>query len=1415
MLAQFDKIGVDKNYYEFLKSIEMASAVQFFKKQNLVKIYLKNHDLLPYRCYSELVSKYQSYLNYTVDIYIDTTNKDYKIVDLNDYINNFVESRYFNSVNIVKEDSGFVFEVYNEDVLDYFNDIKHELSKYLNRVGFTDSFNYEMVDLPKDEVRIAESKTRSPQEVLASYNLTDISKLEVNNKTVNIAGFCYGYDFRLLNSKRMRKPSILESFFVADLNGSAIKCSKFTDVDSPKLSLKNKGYYVLTGEVEVNRFDSKLDFRVSSIKLIEDLFIEKDDAELTRVELHSHTKMSDMDGVSDTFEMIDTAYKMGLSGIAITDHCNVQSYPDMYKAYKKIKKSNPESKFKIIYGLESYVSDPILNLINFKCDGKLSDLEYIILDLETTGLSARYDEIIEFGAIKYRDGNVVDTIQMFINPKIDIPYFISNKTNINNQMVENSPSFKEVAKTITDFIGDGVIVAHNASFDFHFLNESLRKNNLPELNNNVIDTLGLSRNLLTDRRYFSLGRVAKFYGITYEDDAAHRADYDCEVLLRVLIKLFETLNELGIDTLAKLNNFLSEDYIKRANRNHVTMLVKNQEGLKDIFQLVSQANTKYIANEPRLTKEAINKLRSNILIGSSCINNELIETAINGTQKQLEKLIEFYDYIELQPLEAYSPLIARTVIKDNKQLELILNNLVKTAEKFGKMVVVTGDAHYSFKYQKTFREIYVSAKGLGGVTHPLFIRDDIIRANNPIPDAHLKTTRYMLDSFKFLGEEKAYQYVVKNTHMIADKIEVVRPIKDDLYPPTYENNAELLKDLCYKNAYKQYGNPLPSLVSERLERELNDIIGNGFSVVYYISHLLVKKSMEDGRLVGSRGSVGSSFVATMAEITEVNPLIPHYWCPKCHFSEFFDDGVYKSGYDLPNKKCPKCDSDLKYDGQDIPFETFLGFKGDKIPDIDLNFMGDYQETAHNYIREIFGSEFVYRAGTISTVQLNTAFGYVKGYYESLKMPEPSAAYINFLAENCTGTKRTTGQHPGGIVVIPNDLEYRDFTPIQFPANDSSSKWMTTHFDYNEIHDNLLKFDILGHQDPAAMYMFKRITGIDPVTLPLNDKKVIGLFSNTDSLDLLDDKFKEVNGALGLPEFGTTFVRGILSAAKPTKVSELIAISGISHGTGNWNDNADNLVKNKVATLDEVIGCRDDIMLYLISKGVDPKLSFDIMESIRKGKGIRVEDLKVLKEKNVAQWYIDSAKKIEYLFPKAHAVAYVLMCLRVAWYKVYMPIAFYAVYFTLRCKAYDIEAMHKGREAVENRIASIRSMMAVKELSSSVTKKDKDLLDVFDVCLEMFSRGYSIGNISIDHSHSTDFIINPENNKELIPPFISVDGLGENVAYEIVTQREKSKFISQKDLTKRAGVNNTVMAKLKQMNCLNGLPVDDQLSLFDF
>ncbi|WP_434341924.1 PolC-type DNA polymerase III [Mycoplasma putrefaciens] len=1284
-------------------------------------------------------------------------------------------------------------------------------------------------------------KTSSKQlrVTLEKPSYQSLADVEPNAQNIVINGMVINKEVRV--SKTGRK------IFYLDLtdNKSSIRCVYFSKsdklsefdelteeelnsdhVDELKQNKIDIGDWVsFKGKTSFSEYDQEQVFYIDSYtKIKKEFSFRSDEEKIKRVELHTHTKMSVMDAVSEPKDYLKLIESWNWKAIAFTDHTNVQAFPEIYKALKAINKNKTtDNKIKAIYGLEANVLNRDLWYVKNPQNHNLRNCKMVFFDLETTGLSPELDEIIEFGAIIFdtKTGERKE-IDILIKPKKPLKQFTKELTNITDQMLENKPSIEQAFAEIYDVIKDGVLLAHNANFDFNFLSSWAKKLGYPPLTNTIIDTLSVARVIFPELKNHRLETLAKKTGVYYDARVAHRGNYDADILAEVYERMISHVRKsINIDLdrdwnkINPLSDLQNINYHKNKGY-HVNILVKNQKGLKELYKLVSKSHTQTFLSAPKLFKDELMQIKknNNLLFSSSCVNGEIFELARTGTFDSLAQAIQFYDYIEIQPISVYKHLLQNDSL-DLEQLKTILKLIISIAKQQNKLVVATSDAHYTEPELKQIREVYINSKGLGGAPHPLYDRKRKIK---DFPDQHLRTTKEMLDEFAWLEDkELIYQIVVLNTNKIAEMIDDdITPIKDGLFTPKIDNVDEKLKQKCYQTAREMYGEALPEIVQNRLEKELNSIIKHGFAIVYWISHLLVKKSLEDGYLVGSRGSVGSSFVATTSKITEVNPLKAHYRCTNCKYSDFDTDPIYKCGYDLPEKKCPKCHNKLIGDGHDIPFETFLGFDGDKVPDIDLNFSGEYQPIAHNFTKKMFGNDNVFRAGTISTVAEKTAFGYVKTFFEENKSHEemPRKVEINRLAKLAEGVKRTTGQHPGGIIILPKEFEIEDFTPVNYPADDTTSSWKTTHFDFHSIHDNLLKMDILGHVDPTALRMLRDITSIDPLTIPINDQKVYSLFCGLDELKITSEQINgEITGAIGIPEFGTGFVRAMLRETKPKTFADLVQISGLSHGTDVWLGNARELIKENKANISTVIGCRDDIMVYLLSMGLDNSLSFTIMESVRKGKGLKKEWIEIMKQHNVPDWYIDSCLKIKYMFPKAHATAYVLMAYRIAWYKIYYPAEYYATFLSTRADAFDLETALGGYSAV---LTKIRQQEQRVRNGEKLSKKDEDLAIVYEVLLEMFARGIKFSNINFEKSQATRFVVDnlDDGTKTLIPPFNVIDSLGETVAISIINARKEKRISSVKDLKNRTQITQTQFKKFDELGILDSLAVDEQLA-FDF
>jgi DNA polymerase III subunit alpha, Gram-positive type len=1209
-----------------------------------------------------------------------------------------------------------------------------------------------------------------------------IEEIVDEERRVFVEGFVF-----FAETKELRSGRTLLTFKITDYTSSIlVKMFSRDKEDAEILGRVKKGIWLRArGSVQNDTFVRDLVMMANDLNEIKPV-VRKDTApaDEKRVELHLHTPMSQMDAVSSVGDLVAQAKKWGHKAIAITDHAVAQSFPEAYHAGQK-------NDVKILYGVEVNLVDDGVPITYNDAHRSLADDTFVVFDVETTGLSAVYDTIIELAAVKIKNGEIIDRFESFAKAHRPLSSTIIDLTGITDDTLKNAPEVEDVLKNFQQWAGDGILVAHNASFDMGFLNVGYQKMGINKASNPVIDTLELARFLYPEFKNHRLNTLAKKFDV--ELTQHHRAIYDTEATGYILLKLLKDANNQGIEFHDQFNDNMGKGgAYKRARPFHCTLLAQTEVGLKNLFKLVSMAHIDYFYRVPRIPRSKLQLYRDGILVGSGCNKGEVFEGMMQKGPEEVEEIAKFYDYLEVQPKDVYAHLIELELIRDEKSLEEIISNIIKLGEKLNLPVVATGNVHYLNPRDKIYRKILIRSQA---GANPL--------NRHKLPDVHFRTTDEMLDAFSFLGHEKAKEIVVTNTNKVADLIQPIKPIKDDLYTPKIEGAEDEIKEMSYTRARLIYGDSLPEIVEARLEKELKSIIGHGFAVIYLISHKLVKKSLDDGYLVGSRGSVGSSLVATMTEITEVNPLPPHYICSECKESEFFNDGSVGSGFDLPDKTCPNCGAKYKKDGHDIPFETFLGFKGDKVPDIDLNFSGEYQPRAHAYTKVLFGEEYVFRAGTIGTVAEKTAYGYVKGYAQDNNITLRGAE-VDRLVQGCTGVKRTTGQHPGGIIVIPDYMEVYDFTPIQFPADDSGSEWKTTHFDFHSIHDNVLKLDILGHDDPTVIRMLQDLSGIDPKTIPTDDPEVMKIFSSTESLGVTPSQILCNTGTLGIPEFGTRFVRQMLEDTKPSTFSELVQISGLSHGTDVWLGNAQELIHNRICTLPEVIGCRDDIMVYLIYQGLEPSLAFKIMESVRKGKGLQPEMEEEMRKQNVPEWYIDSCKKIKYMFPKAHAAAYVLMAIRIAYFKVHLPLLYYAAYFTVRAEDFDLESMVRGSQAIRSRIEEIN------EKGLDASTKEKSLLTVLELALEMVERGFQFQKVDLYRSSADEFVI--EDNT-LIPPFNSIPGLGTNAAFNIVKAREEGEFLSKEDLQQRGKVSKTIIEYLDKHGCLEEMPEQNQLSLF--
>ncbi len=1179
----------------------------------------------------------------------------------------------------------------------------------------------------------------------------------------------------------------------------------FTDTIMVKMFLRNEFVADVTAEITkgaflkikgittIDKFDGEFTIgSITGIKKISDFTtIRMDHSPQKRVELHCHTKMSDMDGVSDVKDIIKRAMKWGHKAIAITDHGNVQAFPDANHAISS------KDDFKILYGVEAYLVDDLKSIVeNLK--GQTLEDTFVVFDLETTGFSPINNRIIEIGAVKVEKGKIIDRFSTFVNPKVPIPFKIEELTGIKDDMVMNAPVIEEVLPEFLDFCEGAIMVAHNAGFDMSFISKNCEHQGL-SCDYTVIDTVGLARVLLPQLNRFKLDTVAKALKVSLDNH--HRAVDDAACTAEIFVKFIEMLREQGISTLEEVNEMgnTSVENIKKLPSHHAIILATNDTGRINLYRLVSDAHLTYFHRQPRIPKSEFIKYREGLLIGSACEAGELYQAILRGSsEEEIVRLVQFYDYLEIQPLGNNQFMLRgeNPMVASEEELREINHKIVKLGEEFQKLVVATCDVHFLDPEDEIYRRIIMAGKGFKDADEqaPLF----------------LHTTEEMLKEFAYLGSEKAEEVVITNTNKIADMCEKISPVRPDKCPPIIENSDQMLRDICYHRAHEIYGENLPNLVYERLERELNSIISNGYAVMYIIAQKLVWKSNEDGYLVGSRGSVGSSFVATMSGITEVNPLSPHYYCANCHYSDFDSEEVKayagRAGCDMPDKPCPVCGQPLVKEGFDIPFETFLGFKGNKEPDIDLNFSGEYQSKAHAYCEVIFGYGQTYRAGTIGTLADKTAFGYIKNYFEERGIRKRNCE-IDRIVQGCVGVRRTTGQHPGGIIVLPIGEEIDSFTPIQHPANDMTTDIVTTHFDYHSIDHNLLKLDILGHDDPTMIRMLEDLTGIDAQKIPLDDKEVMSLFQSTKALGITPEDIGGCKlGSLGIPEFGTEFVIQMLIDTNPQSFSDLVRISGLSHGTDVWLGNAQTLIQEGKATISTAICTRDDIMTYLIGMGIESELSFTIMESVRKGKGLKPEWEQVMTEHHVPDWYIWSCKKIKYMFPKAHAAAYVMMAWRIAYCKVFYPLAYYAAFFSIRATSFNYELMCQGRQKLDYFLTDYERR------KDTLTKKEQDTIKDMKIVQEMYARGFEF--IPVDlftaQAHTFQMI-----EGKLMPSLDTIEGLGDKAAEAVVEAAKDGPFLSKDDFRQRTKVSKTVIDLMGDLGILGNLPESNQLSLFDF
>ncbi|MEG1900189.1 MAG: PolC-type DNA polymerase III [Bacilli bacterium] len=1460
LLALLDKIEVTDETKELLKNATLEKVIVNEEKEYW-QIIIKNDTNIPFNLIQEIKEKfiktYQISDKIIIALNVDNVNDEL----IEDYYKNIINSiletypfsvNYLN--NLKKKEDAYYIEINNVGEKTQVNKMRKRINELFHLFGFDielktiinednrDNTKKEIeeslilnVPLKKEtnetlvvkkevvkENNFFKNKKETDSNVIMGKSIKEeVSKInniigEVNS--ITIEGYVFGIDFFESSKSDFKIITLKVTDFFDSIYAKIFSKDK-EDFQRLKGELKEKNWYKISGYIKNDVFAKELVLNVRDISKMDKQSDEiKDTYSKKRVELHTHSMMSAMDGVVEAKDLIKQARKFGHKAIAITDKHGCQAFPDMYHMVRDINKNLKEGEepFKVIYGSELIMVDDTVNIVIRENNKQLIDETYVVFDFETTGFNAGgEDSIIEVGAVKLLNGEIIDRFSELINPHKKLSNKIIEVTKITDDMLQDKDNEENVIKRFIAWFKDLPMVAHNAKFDVSFLEMAYKKYNLGAFNNTVIDTLELSRALDTNVSRHSLSALVKRYEIPFDESAHHRADYDAEATGLIYHKMMKKLISSNIERIDEMNNLIPKAEIHKFGRtNHINILVKNKIGLKNLFNIVSLANTKYLYKSPRILRSEIEKLREGLLIGSGCYESEVFKEAKSKTEEELTNIISFYDYVEVQPMECYDHLIQTGDFANKLELAENIKKIIRVTEETGKIIVATSDVHHLRRTDKIYREVIVNQKVPGGGRHPL-AKSNI----TSIPSMHFRTTDEMIEDFSFLDKEEREKIVIDNTNKIADMIEIIEVIPETHgipFSPHMENSVQIVTDLVYTRAKELYGDVLPDIVKDRVEKELSGIINGGFDVIYLIAQKLVKKSNDDGYLVGSRGSVGSSFVAFLMGITEVNSLEPHYLCEKCHTAIFKENdeplsNKWLSGYDLPDKVCPNCKAMMKKEGQDMPFATFLGFNADKVPDIDLNFSGDYQWKAHEYTKELFGVDNVYRAGTIGTVADKTAFGYAKGYFEDRGYNNVRNAEVERLAMGCTGVKRTTGQHPGGIVVVPDYKDILDFTPFQYPAEDNTSLWRTTHFDYHSIEECLLKLDILGHDDPTILKMLGDLSKIDVLTLPFDDKKVMSLLYSTDALDVKPLDIMCETGTLGLPELGTKFVISMLTETKPQTFAELVKISGLSHGTDVWVGNAQELIENKTCKFSEVIGCRDDIMVYLIHKGLPAKDAFKIMEFVRKGKPTKDpagwEVFKnIMVEHKIPDWYIESCRRIKYMFPKAHACAYVMSALRIAWFKVYMPLLYYAAYFSIRTTDFDIDSMIKGHDAIKQK------MEEIKLKGYEATNKENSILTTLEIALEMTARGFKIENVDLYKSHSTNFIIDEEN-KSLIPPFKTIDGLGESCAKTVVEEREKGLFLSIEDLQKRGKVSATIIEKMKNMGMINDMPQSSQLSLF--
>ena len=1522
-----DKINIDEGSYQYFNDAKITK-IKVNPKKKTWDIFIEKESLLPVEIYKELNEKKDLLDKSASNIEIIFEIKN---IDLNIYLEyyHYLLSNLKNKIRVLEiyedcmklEDDKLILIVSNEMEKERLENCQVEIERFYKKIGYKKPIEIELrhdgnileeikeelshTEAPttpkKEKTTTSTSKNEHDANCILGRNIKEdaikIKSLIGEDNNVVVEGKVLGTDY-FESSKTDFKIITLK---ITDYSDS-IYCKVFVreDDEYKRLSkeLKEGNWYKIRGYTKNDQFAKELVLNARDIiKIEKNEESVKDTAEVKRVELHCHTKMSQMDGVADEKAIVKQAMKFGMKAVAITDHNGVQGFPHVFSMVTDHNKhlNEGEEPFKAIYGAELTMIDDDVDIVVRPNDEVMLDQTFVVFDFETTGFNAGgFDSIIEIGAVKIKNGEILEKYDELINPGRPLPNKIIEVTSITDDMLKDKDNEENAVKRFIEWFGNCPMVAHNAKFDVSFLEMAYQKYNLGTFNNPVIDTLELSRTMDNTYARHSLSALVKRYEVPWDEESHHRGDYDAEGTALVFHKMLKKLSNRNIEKMSDLEKIVDKKEIHKYGRaNHINLLVKNKIGLKNLFKIVSLANTTYLYKTPRIPRSVLSEHRDGLIIGSGCYESEVFQQAKSKSDDELSNIIRFYDYVEVQPIDCYDHLIQSGDFASRAEVAANIEKIVRVTEEAGKIIVATGDVHHIRKEDKIYREIIVNQKVPGGGRHPL-ARNGITE----IPSNHFRTTNEMLDDFKFLGEEKAHEIVVTNPNKIADMCEIVEVIIDTGGIPfsprvkaddgeSYLDCPVVVTDLVYTKAKDWYGEPLPYMIEERIatelygdivfkiisekhkednlkddeynkiihqemheeilkgkdnivelvteyvkkttEEELSEkdlakkvkktlggVIGGGFDPIYLISQRLVKHSNDEGYLVGSRGSVGSSFVATMMGITEVNPLAAHYRCPECRLSIFDDEegnplgAVYSSGFDLPDHECPNCHIPMIKDGQDMPFATFLGFNADKVPDIDLNFSDLNQASAHAYTKVLFGENNVFRAGTIGTVADKTAFGFVKGYFEDHNITDVRTAEVERLAIGCTGVKRTTGQHPGGIVVIPDYMEVSDFTPYQFPAEDATAEWRTTHFDYHSIDQCLLKLDILGHSDPTQLRLIQLQSGTDILKVPLDDKATMSIFTSTEALGVTNEQIMCNTGTLGVPEFGTPFTIKLVEDTKPTTFAELIKISGLSHGTDVWLGNAQELIQNNIVPFKDTIGCRDDIMVYLMYNGVKPIKAFKIMEFVRKGKASKDPDtwkehVETMKEANIPEWFIGSCQKIKYMFPKAHAAAYVISAFRIAWYKVHMPVYFYASWLTTKATDIDLEPMTKGYGPIKARIEDIQAK------GYEATNKENGQLESLKVALEATARNMKFLNVDLYESEATVWKV--KNDNEIYPPFNAIEGLGDTVAKKLVEEREKGKFISIEDVQKRGKVSGTLIDKMKEMNILKDLPDSNQLSLF--